>query len=77
MLVFMASMAVVGLIPTVFIFILAYMRLENREPWKLVLPIALATMLFIYVVFELFLTIPWPETLLGELVPALKILPSI
>ncbi|MEQ8488343.1 MAG: tripartite tricarboxylate transporter permease [Marinovum algicola] len=77
MLAFMASMALVGLIPTVFIFIIAYMRLENREPWKLVLPIALGTMLFVYVVFDVFLTMPWPETLLGTLVPALKALPSI
>lgn len=77
MLAFMASMALVGLIPTVFIFIIAYMRLENREPWKLVLPIALGTMLFVYLVFDVFLTMPWPETLLGTLVPALKALPSI
>lgn len=77
MLAFMASMALVGLISTVFIFIIAYMRLENREPWKLALPIALGTMLFVYVVFDVFLTMPWPETLLGTLVPALKALPSI
>ncbi|GKY90113.1 tripartite tricarboxylate transporter permease [Sinisalibacter aestuarii] len=77
MLVFMASMALIGLIPTVFFFIVAYMRLENREPWKLVLPIALGTTLFIYVVFDVFLTIPWPATLLGRLVPALQVLPSI
>lgn len=77
MLAFMGSMALVGLIPTVFIFVIAYMRLENREPWKLVLPIALGTMAFIYVVFDVFLTIPWPETLLGTVVPALQVLPSV
>ncbi|APX90823.1 hypothetical protein BV394_14795 [Brevirhabdus pacifica] len=77
MLAFMALMALIGLIPTVFLFIVAYMRLENREPWKLVLPIALGTTTFIYVVFDVFLTIPWPSTVLGTLVPALKSLPSI
>lgn len=77
MLAFMALMALIGLIPTVFLFIVAYMRLENREPWKLVLPIALGTTTFIYVVFDVFLTIPWPSTVLGTLAPALKSLPSI
>jgi len=36
-----APMAVIGLIPTAPIFVIAYMRLENREPWSLVLPQAI------------------------------------
>jgi len=74
---FMASMAVIGLIPTVPLFVIAYMRLENREPWKLVLGQAAGLTLFIYVVFHRLLTVPWPETLLGTLFPALKVIPSL
>ncbi len=74
---FMASMAIIGLIPTVPIFVIAYMRLENREPWKLVLAQAIGLTLFIYVVFHRLLTVPWPETLLGTLFPALKVIPSL
>jgi Uncharacterized protein conserved in bacteria len=74
---FMASMAVIGLIPTVVIFIIAYMRAENREPWRLVLPITLGTTLFIYLVFDQMLTIPWPPTLLGAWFPALQVIPSL
>ena len=37
---FAACMAVIGLIPTVPIFIIAFMRLEGREPWKIVIPMA-------------------------------------
>ena len=74
---FMASMAVIGLIPTVPLFVIAFMRLENREPWKLVLPQAILLTLFIYIVFDKLLTVPWPATLLGNLVPALKIIPSL
>jgi len=74
---FMISMAVIGLIPTVPLFVIAYMRLENSEPWKLVIPQAVGLTLFIYVVFDQLLTIPWPPTLLGNLIPALKILPSV
>ena len=37
---FAACMALIGLIPTVPIFITAFMRLEGREPWKIVIPMA-------------------------------------
>ena len=74
---FLGSMATIGLIPTVPIFVVAYMRLENREPWKLVLGQAVCLTLFIYVVFHRLLVVPWPETLLGMWIPALKIIPSL
>lgn len=74
---FMGSMATIGLIPTVPLFVVAYMRLENREPWKLVLGQAVCLTLFIYVIFHRLLVVPWPETLLGTWIPALKIIPSL
>jgi hypothetical protein len=74
---FMVSMAVIGLIPTVPLFVIAYMRMENSEPWKLVIPQAVGLTLFIYIVFDQLLTIPWPPTFLGDLLPALKIIPSV
>jgi hypothetical protein len=74
---FMASMATIGLIPTVPLFVIAYMRSEAREPWKLVLPQAIGLTLFIYIVFDQLLTIPWPQTWLGVLIPALKVIPSL
>ena len=73
----MISMAVVGLIPTIPLFVIAYMRMENTEPWKLVLPQAVGLTLFVYVVFDQLLTIPWPPTLLGNLLPILKAIPSV
>jgi hypothetical protein len=76
---FMGSMATIGLIPTVPLFVIAFMRLENNgEPWKLVIPQAVFMTVFIYVVFDQFLTIPWPQTLLGTWIPALKdLIPSV
>ena len=65
------------MIPTAVVFIIAYMRLENREPWRLVLPQAIGITIFMYVVFDRFLAIPWPATLLGKLIPALKFIPSL
>jgi TctA family transporter len=74
---FAACMALIGLIPTVPIFIVSFMRLEGREPWRIVVPMAAAVVLLIYVVFDQLLAIPWPPTLAGMLFPALKIIPSV
>jgi TctA family transporter len=74
---FMGSMALIGLIPTVPLFVVAYMRLENREPWKLALAHAIGLTLFIYVVFHRLLTMAWPESVLGRVCPALKVIPSL
>ena len=71
---FMASMATIGLIPTAPIFIVAFMRLEAKEPWKIVIPYALCMVTFVYVVFDKLLTIPWPQTLVGTWFPAIKAL---
>ena len=77
LLAFMASTAIIGLIPTVPIFIVAFMRLEGREPWLLTLAHAGVTTLFTYVLFDRLLAIPWPHTLLGELLPAARAIPSV
>jgi TctA family transporter len=74
---FAACMALIGLIPTVPVFIIAFMRLEGREPWKIVIPMAACVVALIYVVFDQLLAIPWPPTLAGMLFPALKIIPSV
>lgn len=75
---FLGSMAVIGLIPTVPVMIVAYMRLEGREPWRLCLSLASAATLVIYAVFERLLHIAWPQTLLGEWFPALaSLIPSM
>jgi hypothetical protein len=69
---FMGAMACIGLIATVPIFVVGYMRLEGREPWRLVLPQAISLTVFIYIVFDQLLAIPWPQTLLGVAFPALR-----
>jgi len=74
---FAACMAVIGLIPTVPIFIISFMRVEGREPWKIVIPMAAAVVLLIYVVFDQLLAIPWPPTLLGTFFPAFNVIPSV
>jgi putative tricarboxylic transport membrane protein len=77
LLAFMASMALIGLIPTAAIFVVIFMRVEGSERWKLVVPYVVVLILGIYIAFDWFMAIPWPPTLLGHLVPAAKIIPSV
>jgi putative tricarboxylic transport membrane protein len=77
LLAFMAVMALIGLIPTVLVFVIVFMRLEGPERWKLVLTYSGALVVAIYIAFEKFMAIPWPPTLLGYLIPAAKIIPSV
>ncbi|HTI88333.1 MAG TPA: tripartite tricarboxylate transporter permease [Alphaproteobacteria bacterium] len=75
---FLCSMATIGLIPTVPIFIISFMRIEAREPWRIVLPMASIMTVFIYLLFDQLLAIPWPQTIVGNLFPVLKnYIPSI
>ncbi|MDP2354923.1 MAG: tripartite tricarboxylate transporter permease [Beijerinckiaceae bacterium] len=78
LLAFMGSMSVIGIIPTVPLFVVLYMRLEGPESWKLVVPQAIGLTVFIWFVFDQLLTIPWPPTFLGSWAPWLKdIIPSL
>ncbi|PRY87241.1 tripartite tricarboxylate transporter permease [Donghicola tyrosinivorans] len=75
---FLASMAVIGLIPTVPLIIVAFMRLEGREPWRLSLIYAASVTLFIYVMFDQVIRVPWPSTVMGDLLPGLAaVIPSM
>jgi hypothetical protein len=74
---FLGSMALIGLIPTVPVFIIAYMRLEGGEKYRHALIMAAIMLTLIYVVFDQLLAIPWPPTLLGDWFPAFKVIPSV
>src|SRR5262249_51642948 len=74
---FMFSMWVIGFIPTVPIFVIAYMRLEGPEKWRHALTMAVVMTLLVYGVFDQILTIPWPQTLLGTYFPWFKFIPSV
>jgi TctA family transporter len=69
---FMAVMSVIGLIPTVAIFVVVFMRLEGPERWSLILPYAVCQVLAIYIAFDYFMSVPWPPTILGKYFPELK-----
>jgi TctA family transporter len=74
---FMGIMSVIGLVPTVALFVVFFMRYENKEPWKLVIIYAMVLVFSITFVFDNVMAIPWPPTLIAQWLPALKFLPSI
>jgi TctA family transporter len=74
---FMAVMATIGLIPTVGLFVLFFMRYEAQERWSLVVPYAVVLVLFIWLAFDYFMAVPWPPTLIGQWFPVLKAIPSV
>jgi Tripartite tricarboxylate transporter TctB family len=66
MIAFMCSMATIGLIPTIPLFIIIFMKVEGNERWTVTLGMALFMTLLVYVVFDQLLTIPWPSTIVGD-----------
>jgi TctA family transporter len=74
---FMAVMAVIGLIPTVGVFVVFFMRYEARERWSLVIPYAAVLVIFIWFAFDYFMAVPWPSTFIGQWFPLLKAIPSV
>jgi putative tricarboxylic transport membrane protein len=72
MVAFLCSMATIGLLPTVPVFVIAYMRLEGTEKWRHAIVMAAIMTALIYGVFDQLLSLPWPPTLIGEWFPLLK-----
>ena len=67
----------IGFLPTVPVFVTAYMWFEGRESWKQIVPQVVILTGFMYIVFDRLLYIPWPPTLAGSWFPVLKMIPSI
>jgi hypothetical protein len=74
---FMGVMACIGLIPTIVVFVVFFMRYENQEKYRLIIPYAVILVVAVSYVFDYVMAIPWPPTLIGQLFPALKFVPSI
>jgi hypothetical protein len=77
MVAFLGSMATIGLLPTVPIFVIAYMRLEGEEKYRHCILMAVIMVTLIYGVFDQLLSLPWPPTYLGNWFPAFKMIPSV
>jgi len=69
---FMLMIWMTGFLPAILLFVAGYMVVEGRERWRLAIPLSLATVGFCWFVFDQLLALPWPRSLLGDLVPPLR-----
>jgi len=75
---FIIGTGTIGLIPTIPLMIIGYMRTEAKERWPLTLSIAIGVTFFIWIVFDRLVGVPWPHSLLGDLFPSLRgLIPSV
>jgi TctA family transporter len=75
---FMVSMALIGFVPTLPVFVVSFMLCYGERRAVLILSIAGGLTALVFFLFDRFLHLPWPPSLLGDLVPALRaIIPSV
>jgi hypothetical protein len=75
---FMGVTALIGMLPTIVVFVIAYMRIEGREKWIFASMCAFGLTAASWYIFDQLLSLPWPDSVLGDLFPALKnIIPSV
>jgi len=68
----LAGIAMIGLLPAVFAFQIAFMRLVGKERWSLILPVSIGYAIFMYVLFQDVVHVHWPLSVVGDLVPWLR-----
>ncbi|MBT4938845.1 MAG: tripartite tricarboxylate transporter permease [Rhodospirillaceae bacterium] len=68
----LAAAFVVGLLPALLLFLIGFLRMEGKEKWPMVIAVSLGTWTFSYILFHLVLHIPWPQSLIGDLLPFLR-----
>ena len=66
----------IGLLPTLFIYMVAYMRFEGKQPWLRTLIIAVLIWISMFVLFDMLLNMPWPQSYLGDAFPQLRTMVS-
>jgi TctA family transporter len=69
---FLVMIWLIGMLPAVFIFIIAYMRVEGRERWWLALAVSVSMTVACFFLFDQLLRVVWPQTILGQAIPALR-----
>jgi hypothetical protein len=69
---FIGLIALIGFIPAIAVFVFVYMSFGFGEPKRNALAYALGTTLLCWVVFQWGLQVAWPQSLLGDMFPALR-----
>lgn len=70
---FVVIVALIGFLPAIVIFVFANMTLEYGKSMRLGAVSGLGMGCFCWVVFHLLLQVAWPESLLGDILPGLRV----
>jgi hypothetical protein len=74
---FFAAAGLVGLLPAVLLFMIAYIRFGGGESWAMALVVSVPLWLFCYVLFHTILFVAWPPSLIGNVFPVLRTVQSL
>jgi TctA family transporter len=69
---FLAAVWLIGLMPTMGLYMFFYMATSGRTRWTTALIITVALWIGFYVLFDKLLHVPWPPSLLGDTFPDLR-----
>ncbi|MEX0603494.1 MAG: tripartite tricarboxylate transporter permease [Marinobacter sp.] len=69
---FTALIWLIGFLPAIFVFIFAFTAFEGKESYRLAFFTALGTALFSYLVFHMGINVNWPNSVIGDVIPALR-----
>jgi TctA family transporter len=69
---FLAVGAVIGLLPALALLTLLLMLLEFREPWTHSIAATATATIIIYILFDRVFSLPWPQSMIGDWLPALR-----
>jgi putative tricarboxylic transport membrane protein len=67
-----ALAALIGFIPAIGVFVFVYMGIGFKEPLAKAALFGVAMTLFCWAVFDRGLSVPWPQAVLGDLIPSLR-----
>jgi hypothetical protein len=59
-----ATTMLIGQLPALTLFVIAYMRLWGHYPWRTIAPFAIGVPAFLYLIFELLVPVVWYEAAL-------------
>ncbi|MGV3650342.1 MAG: tripartite tricarboxylate transporter permease [Devosia sp.] len=62
----------IGLLPSMLLYMPFFMRVEGKLSWKRALLISVPMWIAIFVLFDVLLNVPWPQSLLGDTFPMLR-----
>jgi TctA family transporter len=70
--VLLGAVSLIGMLPSLLLFMTFHMAITGRVSWRTSLLVALPLWVGMYLLFVKILHLPWPDSLLGDVLPALR-----